>query len=144
MMWFAITVVFLLVLNALSAGVCNWYCSRREVLSEFYNPFSIAWAWASGNDVCVEAGTLAECAVAVSQHREPRPILFNWPWSNLFILLIVFYQYSNQFPGVQVCVMTPNCSNYAIGMLRRYGLFYAGVTTWVRVRSCGDVAGFRV
>ena len=106
---------------------------------------SLIWAWARPRD-------LAALAFSYGQHRfgpiftEPRVQLWRLanPLMSLGIAGILVYQFvlrSDRGFKTGDCPAVPNCSNYAIGALLRFGLVEGVAKTVIRLKTCdGDHA----
>ena len=111
-------------------------CSHR--LNEFYCSVSFAWAWGT-HDQLVDS--LTNQGLDVPKTKPPKSIWFNSPIRNTAIAAIIYYQRQNQIPNYKICKSTPNCSNYGIGVLRRYNLFKAMLLIKRRIFRCGKEKG---
>ena len=131
-------------INVVTWGICEAYKATEKTLLEFYTAFALQWAWADSNKDCLVDEVEESFLPTITDQKEPKHALKTAPWNNLAILAILIYQLGSRDPSYNCCVMKPNCSNYAIGMLRRYGLIYASIQTAKRVKICGQTRGFHL
>lgn len=106
---------------------------------------SLVWAWARPRD-------LAALAFSQGEHRlgpiftEPRVRLRRLlnPFISMAIAGVLIYQFvlrSDRGFKTGDCPAVPNCSNYAIGALLRFGLVEGIAKTVIRLKTCdGDHA----
>jgi len=109
--------------------------------------FSILWAWGDPNQTADFALSMEKyILLKYVQHPEPR-IFDNMSFlSNALIAAILLYQrFLRVTTGHRQCVFWPNCSNYAIGMLRRHSVKYVFRKTILRIKQCdGSQNGFNI
>ena len=137
-------ILLIVLINLFTELVCRIYAEDVRALSHIYCAFSVSWAWGVRDDLLGASGYHETDPVILSTQQNPRMILFNYPWNNLTILAIIVYQKSNRNIGCRLCAMTPNCSNFAIGLLRRHGLIYTTLRTKSRIEACGKITGFHL
>ena len=105
----------------------------------YHEAISALWAWSTvadiieydtslgGNEQLIQLG-------AISTNHLYRPCNLV---AVLFVLLYQGWPREASFPpGYRLCIFTPNCSNFAIGILRRYPFLQAIDRIHRRVRSC--------
>ena len=61
--------------------------------------------------------------------------------SNLFIIIIRFYQIAISPLLPKTCRYTPTCSHYSIDALKKHGLFKGGYYAIKRILSCNPWGG---
>ena len=99
---------------------------------------SIMWAWSSVANIIDFNPSLAkndQLMIVANKHTN---YLYS-PLNLVAIFLIILYQLfpRGKFTGnYKQCIYTPNCSNYAIGILRRYTLPEAIPLIKERFQSC--------
>lgn len=142
--------ILFVIFYCLAVGVVFLY--RQVVLGHIERAFSdrrdrlavsLSWAWANRRDLHALSSRFGE-------HRLG-PIFLErslnvWRVFNPLVLVllggILLYQWVFRGArGFQVgdCPATPNCSNYAIGAVLRYGLIHGIAKSIVRMQSCdGD------
>jgi putative component of membrane protein insertase Oxa1/YidC/SpoIIIJ protein YidD len=110
---------------------------------------SLAWAWASETEILALQNYWGGHVFGdISDFRRPffeRAVL---PHKILILISVILYQNFGRFgPAFAAgdCPSTPNCSNYLIGCLSRYGLVTALAKSHIRVNCCtgGETPNFR-
>ncbi|QBK30588.1 membrane protein insertion efficiency factor YidD [Roseitalea porphyridii] len=113
-------------------GAYRWWTMRSATIQRGrYSDLSVRWAW--DPDLHEFDGI-----------RFPTPDQY-WlakPHKLLPVFMIVAYQIATRLlPGSFSCPQEPNCSNYAIGLIRRHGIAPALAHATKRVRDCGSHIG---
>ncbi|NOR56184.1 MAG: membrane protein insertion efficiency factor YidD [Sulfurovum sp.] len=99
---------------------------------------SILWAWSSEDELIKYDNNLMNNQPLMKNDKIPHLHLFN-PLILFSLIILIMYQVqskSKKNSSQRVCVFSPSCSNYAIGMLRRYSFFYSYKKIQIRLRRC--------
>ena len=111
---------------------------KKSNVSSEHETVSILWAWSSISDIVSFNQSLAKNEQLMRQDTLSDWRLFH-PLNLLGIFAIILYQlYPRRHRTINYkrCIYTPNCSNYAIGVLRRYSVIDAVPRIIDRLKSC--------
>jgi putative component of membrane protein insertase Oxa1/YidC/SpoIIIJ protein YidD len=109
----------------------SWVLTASGTRAMAYSRLSVDWAWSAG-PVRFDGAHLA----AADRYWIAKPHKL------VPIFVIVIYQCVTRLvPGRFRCPQEPNCSNYAIGLIRRHPIVTALPRAARRVRECGAHSG---
>lgn len=145
MIWVAVAyvscAVFLLSFRRL---VCIRLIRRYLANGDFRNAISLMWAWASEEELLAIHQRWGERnfhGILLAQ----RPQLLRLFYPHVLVLVLATLTYQAIRPGAWhgpgPCPAVPNCSNFLIGCLSRYGFFSAISRAHVRYQHCSGFSG---
>ncbi|WP_352735813.1 MULTISPECIES: membrane protein insertion efficiency factor YidD [Mesorhizobium] len=101
---------------------------------------SLAWAWISSEEITTSQRHRSSIDFGdISSYPEPGIVRLYAPHKITVVCAVVVYQHFLRFGsafGPGDCPSVPNCSNYLVGCLTRYGLIESLKKTSVRIKAC--------
>jgi putative component of membrane protein insertase Oxa1/YidC/SpoIIIJ protein YidD len=101
---------------------------------------SFVWAW---NDPAELSHYLGNTGTAPTVLGVAAQKPYQLSLAKLFAVagILIYQSCPRSLLGCRPCRLTPNCSNYAIGLLRRYGMITAWKLSRARIDQCDGFRG---